>query len=197
MEATVVTNTNVTFDNSHLSPFGDYSLTVLQNEAGDYTTMWFDKTELPSGIASSLTPITWNVDEEADYYLAPQGSGFSAASIAAGQFTPFFVVDNPSTIQVPYDNFYLGINTGVGFTGPPFHPRRDVFGWVHLLNTPNGLEMLGNAMAYGTQGIYIGTVNTVPEPESGSLLCLAMILLGLITLFSRRRHNVYLDRKIR
>lgn len=189
MDASVVVDTNVTLGDDHFGQFADHWLTVLQNEAGDYTTMWFDKTELQSGVGSLLNPVTWNIDEEADYYLAPEEAAFSVATIAAGQFSRFFVLDHPTPIEVSYGDFYLGINTGVGWSESS--PSRDVFGWVHLRNTSTGLEMLGNAMAYDTQGIYIGTMDVIPEPATWKLAGAAILfyLFSRINSFSKRQIN--------
>jgi hypothetical protein len=190
--ASVVMNTNVrlsTGDCVTLPSANCYHLTVLQTEPSspndsNPTTLFFNKTDDPETKLSTLTAVTWNVDEEADYYLAPKGSEFSAATIGSGHFSPLMVFDNGYSIQVPYNefsltDFYLGINTGVGSASlDPTHyaPNRDVFGWVHLRNSTNGLQMIDNAVAYGTRGIFIGTADVVPVPLPGAYI---LFLLGL------------------
>lgn len=177
--ADVVVGTNVTFGGG--SYLGQYSLTACQDKQCDYTTMWFNKTNY--GTYSTLTPTTWNIDEEADYYLVPYGAEFSASTIAQSQFTPFFVFDDASSINVPFGTFYLGVNTGNSGNG---WPPRDVFGWVAFTNSPTGLEMIGNAMAYDTNGIFIGTTNIVPVPEADTW-ALMLTGLSLVGAMARRR----------
>lgn len=193
--ATVVTDTNVTLGSPGL--FGsDYSLTLCHENVGGNcgTALWFDKTNKfgwyvglngdAYGNYSTLSPVTWTVDIEADYYLVPYGTEFSTATISSGQFSPLFTLDHAYSLDVPFGSFYLGIATGGDFD--PL--KRDTFGWVQLNNSSNGLVMIGNAMAYGTAGIYVGTSNTVPVPEPETY---AMMLagLGLVGAAARRQRG--------
>ena len=127
----------------------------------------------------------------ADFYLVSAGSTFSKATIASGNFTPLFNTDQPHTVSVPYDptqstSFYLGINTGLGFSNN--RPNRDVFGWVQLSNSSTGMSIISSAMAYGEAGIIVGTLNTVPVPEADTS---AMLLMGagVMGFMARRRKN--------
>ena len=188
--ADVVMNTNVTWSSGQPSFFGQYQATVCQTTNCDYTETWFNKVNKYGsyigadggsryGNYSTLTTTNWAVDEEADYYLVPYEAEFSAANIASGQFSPLFVLDHPYSIDVPFGTFYLGVNTGTGFSidGNGFGvPGRSVFGWMRMNNSSTGLQMVSNAMAYGTNGIYIGTTDTVPVPEPETY---AMMLAGL------------------
>jgi hypothetical protein len=168
----VVVNTN--FSLSLAGP--NYSFRVLQDEAGT------DPTDIQAALAGqTLTPVLWSVDEGADYYLVPNGAIFSSATIALGLFQPLLVTVHPSTVNVGFGDFYLGINTGQGFSTPS-QPRRDVFGWVHLVNnSQTGLSMVSNAMSYGGQGIIVGTTTVVvPEPATVALFlfgsCFALVV---------------------
>lgn len=187
--ATVVPDSSVSFGSGY--PFypqpgpgtNVFSITVKQALNGssfDYTGIWFGKAELPSGTGSSLAPFSWAAGEGADYYLAAFGTAFTSQTISEGQLEPLYTTDHPYTIEVPYGDFYLGINTGVSSQVPlpsTTAANRDVFGWVHLQNTPAGLTMLGNAMAYDTSGIYIGTFQPVPEPTAASIVMLGLTVL--------------------
>jgi hypothetical protein len=183
--AAIVADSNVLFGNG--GGFGDYSITVYQNPAGDPTSIWFDASWNASNRTLTLSPQTWNIDEEADYYLASLDAPFSANQIAAGSFTPWFVLDHAypltlSNIFAPR-SFYFGINTGVGVIspGPNSLPKRDVFGWIKLEFAPatSTLRMLDNAMAYGEPGIVIGRDLAVPEPSAGLLAISAILLAAL------------------
>ncbi len=150
-------------------PPANYRFTVYQDEAGtDPTSLWVALN------GQMLTPIIGNVDEAADYYLVPNLAVFTADTIATGMFQPFAVVgDGWHTINIGFGDFYLGINTGQGFSGG--HPNRDVFGWVHFTNDgQTGLHMIGNAVTYGNAGIIVGTTTVIPVPEP-SILALAGI----------------------
>jgi hypothetical protein len=177
VEGAVVVGTNVLLDNDGN---GNWTLTAV-HENGSYSSLVFGKTELGPGMGSSLTPSAWTVDTEADYYVVPANTPFAAATIASGQFSPFFTLDNPRQINVPYGDFYLAINTGQSWLSPQV-PARDEFGWVELDNTRTGLVMVDNAMAYGVGGIVVGTYDTIAIPEStcwgveASIIALCLLL---------------------
>ena len=162
LDGAVVVGTNVQLGNDG---GGNWTLTAV-HENGSYSSLVFSKSELGLGMGSTLSPTTWTVDTEADYYLVPANTPFTAATIASGQFAPFFTLDNPRQINVPYGDFYLGINTGQSWLSPQV-PARDEFGWVELDNTKTGLAIVDNAMAYGVGGIFVGTYDTIAIPESG------------------------------
>ncbi len=177
-QAQVVSGTNVLVNPT--SSYGaNFTITVLQEPTGNPTTIWLQKTDASFAGTSTITPVTWNVDEEADYYLMKKGAVLSPDTIASGLLTPLFTTDHRYTIQVGLnDSFYLGIVTGVGGIGG-VGPNRNVFGWVELQNASTGLSRIDSAMAYGFGGIVVGTTNTVAVPESGTG---AQLMLGLIGL---------------
>jgi PEP-CTERM motif len=169
-----------------------YAITAIQSSTYyDPTTMWFSKQD--SAGKSTLKPITWNVDQEADYYLAAPGAIFTPDTISAGQFKPLFILDKPYILDVPFPgDFYLGVATSgpgpVPGGTPPSGIGRNVWGWVHLTNGASGLSILGSAMAYGEGGIIIG--KTTPVPEPGTLLLLAIGFTGLTLAGRQNRSSV-------
>lgn len=184
-QAQVVSGTNVLVAPS---PFqgANLAITVLQEPTGNTTTIWLQKTDATFARTSTLTPVTWNVDEEADYYLVNQGAVLTSATVASGQFTPLFTTDHPYTVQVGLnDSFYLGIVTGLGGTAG-VGPNRNIFGWVKLQNASTGLTVIDSAMAYGFDGIVAGSTTTVPESSTGMQFTLG--LAGLAVAIRFRRH---------
>ena len=153
----------------------NYTITVFQTpDRSDPTTLWLSKVD--NAGTSTLRPTTWNVDQEADYYLAPAGAVASAQTIASAQFSPLFTLDHPYSLNVPLNSdFYLAIATT--YRGPGF--ERDVWGWVHLKNTASGLTQLGSAMAYDEGGIVVGTMTAVPEPGTFAQLGMGLVALAL------------------
>jgi len=76
--AGVVVNSNFTLV-PDMSSGANYRFTAFQNEAGtDPTSLWVALN------GQTLMPVTWNIDEEADYYLVPNMAIFSAATISLG-----------------------------------------------------------------------------------------------------------------
>jgi PEP-CTERM motif len=179
-DTVIDSNFIVTPDSSF--PPANYRFTVYQDQAGtDPTSILVELS------GSTLTAITWNVDEEADYYLVPNLAVFTAATIASGQFPPLFVVDHAYSLNVGFGDFYLGINTGQGASGG--HPNRNVFGWAHFVNDQTGLHMIGNAVTYGNAGIIVGTTTVIPVPEP-STLALAGIGTCLIAFAAVRKKGL-------
>jgi len=169
--ADVITDTHLNLQDG--APFAQYSLTACQDIPCDYTTVWFDKLDKLG--FSTLTLVAENVDEGSDYYLAPYGAEFTASTIAAGQFSPL----SPTGLDVPFGTFYLGVNTGIGFSETDGQPSRDVFGWAQFSNSSSGLQMISNAMAYGTNGIVVGTTETI-VPVPAAVCLFGSGLIGLI-----------------
>jgi len=178
LSANTIPNSNFIFV-PDTSSGAQFRFTVFQNEsATDPTSLWITVS------GPTLTPVAWNVDEQADYYLVPNLAVFSAATISLGQFPPLFVTDHPSSLNVGFGDFYLGINTGQGIVGPG-QPRRDVFGWVHFVNdAQTGLHMIDNAVTYGNQGIIVGTTTAIPVPEPYTFV---LVITGLCLVLTARR----------
>ena len=159
LHADMIADSNVQLGES---VFGyDYALTVYQDAARtDPTSILFDRQ------TTSLTFRTYNIDESSDWYFVQSNDVFTTTSITQGNFTLFNQVD--VSFNVGYDDFYLGVNTGLGFTNSS--PRRDIYGWVLLRNSENGLSIVHSAMAYNEGGIIIGELEAIPEPSSLSLI---------------------------
>jgi hypothetical protein len=165
-------------------PHSEYRLTVYQDEIQYDPTSIFFRRGYPFPW-QALTFTTTNIDEGSDWYLADYGDEFSTRTIEAGEFGPLWGTWQHETITVSGE-FYLGVNTGKGYYEDEdgyFHELRDVFGWVKLRNTPEGIEQLDCAVAYGNGGIIIGTSTVVPEPSQFGLVA------GLIALAAAWRSS--------
>ena len=165
---TVVVNDNIEFVPESFVG-ANHRGSIQQVAAGDVTSVWFDYD------GNNLTAVTWNIDEESDWYVVDPGDPFGFSTLASGRFTPIFTVDNPRPpVFVGSNEFYLGVSTtstnGEGITEPYCSPNdflcRNVFGWVRLRNVFGQLEMVENAVAYGSLGIIVGTTDLVPEPQA-------------------------------
>ncbi len=190
---TIVENDNLTFEENPFmggeGPFGDanYVATVIQDLRGDFTQVWFDYD------GENLRVITHNVDEGSDWYVVQPGDELTLVNIEEDQFTTVLdMADSERPLPglpviVGNDEFFLGVRTG---PDGAFEPSlRDVFGWIHLRNTPDGLETVANVMSYDSPGIIVGTTIIVPEPGSWILIILALICLGAVR-YVRRFHIV-------
>ena len=165
--AVIISGTPITFGPNPLPmPPGTHKAHVIQALNGDYTETWFNYA------GTTLNVTAWNLDESSDWYLVNEGAPFTAATIASGQFTTLLDLHTPpSPVTIPQGVFYLGVATSVGSL------NRDVFGWLKLNNTGTALQQLDDAMAYGEQGIYVGTTIAVPEPVmSAAALCCTWVL---------------------
>jgi hypothetical protein len=159
----------------------------------DVTSVWFDYD------GSSLTAVAWNPDEESDWYVANPGDAFGFATVAKGQFTPIFTVDNPRPqVFVGSKEFYLAVSTTstdeVGIREPFCDSNdpvcRKVFGWLRLRNVRGQLEMVENAVAYGSLGILVGTTELVPEPS-----CILLVGLGFCGWSACCRNRMLVSRR--
>jgi hypothetical protein len=111
------------------------------------------------------------LDEGSAWYLASYGQEFSEATIADGRFPALIIFGAP--VEVPAGNFYLGVRTYNGRQNDPH-----IFGWARLGHSGDNLVLLGSAMAFHEEGIYIGTTTAVPEPGSVVAGMATVILLG-------------------
>ena len=130
----------------------------------------------------SITGVSTLLDLGSDWYVVSPDAEFSMATIEAGQFEPvitccpsFHIVDNLFQPNAPSLDLYLGVATSDG--SAKFD--RNVFGWVHL----EAGNMVANAMAYGAEGIIVGSNSAVPEPASG----IGIVVAGSLILLSVRR----------
>jgi hypothetical protein len=165
----VISGSQITFTGDTSSPI--YHAEVVQTIAGDLTGISF---------TYSGTTLSFNseaADEGSDWHLTNPGDMFSASTIAAGQFPVLINLDGiPPPLAIPLGDFYLGMSTGTGSTKGV--PNRNVYGWLELDNTGAQLIPVDNAVAYGDQGIIIGTTTAiVPEPSAAALLLAAAPLL--------------------
>lgn len=175
VHAALMVDTNIAISNLGTN----YALTVYQDAARtDFTSVFFEWS------TTNLIFRDYNIDESSDWYFADYGDVFTTTTITQGTFTLFNQVN--VSFNVGYDEFYLGVNTGIGFTNSA--PRRDVYGWVLLTNAPSGLSIVNSAVAYNEGGIVIGQLQVVPEASSLALLLFASVGL-LIRQMSRSHHN--------
>lgn len=176
-QTVVVEDTNLTFNN--------LEGTICQDLACDPTSVFFQY----FGGLGEIEAVEWNIDEESDWYVVEPGEVFGSASIAANAHPIIFTTDNPrGPVPVGGTDFYLGVSTGVGFapTLDPFAPgppNRDVFGWIRLRDNGGALEFVSSAVAYGAEGIIVGTTTAIPEPATGA----GIVLLAMLGAVSRTR----------
>ena len=165
-------------------PWADYTLTVYQDAAGtDYTEVIFDFD------GTNVNFVIGVIDEGSDWYLVDGGDAFSKGNVASGLFTALFVnLSSSGPVPVGPDNFFLGVNTGLGFDWSDPNrpdPNRDEFGWTELSSSGTDLVQVGNAVAYGARGIVIGTAIPIPEPSTALLLASGLAALAAV----RRRSS--------
>jgi hypothetical protein len=173
--ATVVSNTNLLWQKLPAGGISDYEVTVYQNAAAsDYTQALFDFDQ------TSIKCAGVTVDESSDWYVLNFGEEFSKRTILGGSLTPLAVsgaLSPPVTVGFGQE-FYLGVNTGLGFESG----FRNVFGWVLLKPIGGVLTMVDNALSYDSPGIFVGTTTVVPEPSAT-----AIFVGAALSLTGRRR----------
>jgi len=189
MTSTLAGQTVVVNDNIGIVPWPEvhadyYEFTVQQVAAGDVTCALFYYD------GSNLTGDGGCLDEGSDWYLVSSGDPFGFATLAGGRFTPISIAydyaPSSQTVLVGSNEFYLGVSTtstnGEGITEPYCDPNeyqcRNVFGWMRLRNAGGQLEMVDNAVAYGSLGIIVGTTDLVPEPSTLTLCALGLVAFG-------------------
>jgi len=167
--------------NPGFEPYANYWATVYEDAAGtDPTSVWF----VHNG--TDLEIVSWNLDDESDWYLVQRGDTFSRDTINRGLFPVLFTTEHPRPpVSIGTEDFYLGVNAST------FRGDRDVFGWVEIGNSPDGLVQLDDATAYGV-GIIVGTTSVVSEPGA---LCLLLLAAGSGLLAYRLRRQSPLVRK--
>ncbi len=165
---TVVVGTNISI--SAGGGIGDFQLSVFQDAAAtDFTCALFDFD------GTNVNFIDGCLDEGSDWYLVMDMDAFSRSNIAEGMFTALFVnLSSSGPVPVGPGSFFLGVNTGLGFDP---NPNRDVFGWIELSISGTDLTEVGDTVAYGAQGIVVGT--PLPIPEASTALLLGIGLVGM------------------
>ncbi len=166
----------------------NYAASVYQDAAAeDYTCTDFDYDGL------NLAVTAYCLDEGSDWYLVNEGDQFSRENIDNGLFPALKTYHNQfPPVFVGSGEFYLGMNTGLGWLNrdeDPWIPNRDVYGWVHIGNVDGELVQIGDATAYGAEGIIVGTTQAI-VPEPSTIIMLLTGAVGLLACARRRRRAV-------
>lgn len=170
----VVVDTNIAFQSQPAGP-NRWLVNLNIIETGtipfpDYTCFSF------YWEGDSATPFLSCLDGGSDYFIAEEGDAFTIAAIQSAQFTSFF----EDSVHIDESEvFYVGVITP--HTSVIESNSIIAYGWMKLENTPDGLEMLENVMAYDVGGVIIGTTETVPEPST-----IALSIPGIFALFGQR-----------
>ena len=187
----VIEDTNVVLEQAN-DPWGygsDYSISV--NNWYVWDALLIDQVNNGDG-TYTLTPTLYTVADAMDFYSAPYAAEFSYETISSGQYELFFsnLTEGPYATQGSLtisnmETFYLGISLGF----PEDDPNRDAFGWAQFSMFFGNLQMMDNAMAYETEGIYIGTSTTVSAvPILGAAwLFVSGGILGLVGLRKKKK----------
>jgi hypothetical protein len=165
----------------------DYFLTVNQVAGPDYdgTGIWLNKTDNFWSFQSTLSVVSYNVDEGADLYLVSAGDVLSEHALTQGLFEPLLRPSELGSVNVAYPGtFYLGIVTGVGWNG--VSPNRNVYGWAKFHNSSLGLTLVDSAVAYGEAGIVVGSLTALVVPEASTWQLFVLGLVGLMFIARQR-----------
>jgi hypothetical protein len=129
-----------------------------------------------------------------DLYFVEGGQPFTKAAIDNGHVQPIYLgTRQPYVEHTPVDipesgSFYLGVNSGFVSLDANGDTIRDTFGWALIERGLSGQLFLTNyAMAYQSQGIIVGTTQTVPEPESAIIVFTVVATVVLWGLTKRRQ----------
>jgi hypothetical protein len=158
---------------------GGYEIDVIRDPTNSYTTgFWFT----PRGTTPpSDYPNTFEFDPIPDVgvrvFLVGENQPISLQAILANSYTELlYPNDYVFADNVP---FYLGLYTGNQSFAPPDGIYSDpLFGWAWVMNNHGAIQLLDGVLAYGSQGIYAGTLDLIPEPSVPSLLGLGLLGLG-------------------
>lgn len=158
---------------------GNYALSVINTPDGSGGTSIFINRS-----GAEIAFVTSYLDEGSGWYFASANDVFTASTIRAGEFVLFGghpdLQPGPS-FRVGFANpFYLAVASGRWIYSPgdqePYWVE-PVFGRGLFHNTPTGLVLLDSAVAYGSEGIVVGTLIAVPEPT-----CIAFFISGALGL---------------
>jgi len=129
-------------------------------------------------------------DSGVDVYFVGELDAFSAPSVAAGDFqklTDFQVYDFSF-----FNDVYLGFVMPSAAAG--FGPHPPAYAWARVasgemnVGDPRQLFVLETATAFDSQGIIVGTTQSIPEPGG-----LALAVVGLMALGLRRRRSAVMS----
>lgn len=168
-QAAVLTNVITTAAGDPFGGLGDWEISTT---AGDATLIG-DFTE------TGLVATTGTVGIGHDWFLVDEGTAFTPSYAAMA--TPFSTngggaSDNALTLTG--EPFFLGVQLG----NREFEPEQYRIGWVELESDGSTLTALRSATEDSGSGLYVGSLNVVPEPSTASFA-----MLGLLGLIARRR----------
>ncbi len=149
---------------------------------------------IPTGMGLFTIWITQTDIENFTFYAAGIAERYSLHSAFDGlELTPGYIAEDiplvatgsglpPANIYIPlYDSIFLGYWDDREEDDIPSY--MDSYGWIELMNSPDGLVIRDGATALGG-GIIVGTYTQIPEPGT-----MALILLGGIGLFIKKRKS--------
>lgn len=149
---------------------------------------------IPPGGGAFQIILTYSDSENISIRYSTIAEAYAVYAATIGMaFTPEYAhnntylmsnMNNPgsATINVPINgSVYLGYWDDRNWDQIP--TEQDLYGWIQLENTEEGLGIMDGATAVGG-GIVIGTYAQIPEPGTAGLL-----LLGAAALMRRRRRS--------
>lgn len=149
--AKIIHNSNVNLSSPGYAGLLDYSLNIQQDVAEtDVTYAFFDRS------AAQLIYRGPSLDAGLDLSFANFGDPIPEPPLLPESSLIF-----DQSYDVGYTDFYLSFYAD-SVTFPD-----QIIGWAHLENTPSGLLLLENAIAYDGESMAVGVV---PEPSTIALL---------------------------